>query len=88
MYFSKEDVGKGLMQDFISFLCRYSYESEGDVPLYNDIHVKPDDLGAFLVEWVQVPWSHDYGGEFRYLSEEDIEKLEMVVDEDEADFCE
>ena len=69
VYFSKEDVGNGLMAEFIATLCRHTYESEN---LMNDIHIKPADLGAFVVEWEQAPWDHDYGGKFEYVAEDQI----------------
>ena len=85
MYFPKEDIEKGLMQDFIAFLCRYSCVSNSE--LYIDIHIRPDDLGAFIIEWVQVPWSHEYGGRFEYVGEEQ-EVVNLQEYNDETDFCE
>lgn len=65
MYFSKEDVEAGLMSELINYLCKYSYESgPRDLSHYNDIHIRPEDCGAFVVEWVQTPWSNDYGEKF------------------------
>lgn len=68
MYFTKEDVEAGLMTEFVSFLCRYSYQSgPRDFAQYNDIHIEPADCEEFIVEWEQAPWSHDYGGRFEYV---------------------
>ena len=73
MYFSKEDVEAGLMSELISFLCKYSYESgPRGLAHYNDIHINPEDCGAFSVEWVQRPWSNEYGGRFEYLQEDQM----------------
>ena len=80
MYFPKEDIEKGLMQDFIAFLCRYSYASDSEI--YIDIHIRPDDLGAFIIEWAQVPWSHEYGGGFEYVGEEqEVVDMEAWLEE-------
>ena len=71
MYFTKEDVEAGFMHELLTFLCRYSYHSgPRDFSHYNDIQVYPADCEAFVVEWVQLPWSHTYGGGFQYVGEE------------------
>ena len=75
MYFSKEDVEAGLMQELVSLLCSHSYRADG---LYNDVHIRPDDLGAFIVEWAQVPWNHEYGGKFEYVDEDQAVCNEVV----------
>ena len=73
MYFTGEDVKAGLMTQLIDYLCRYSYESEPrGHARYNDIHIRPADCGAFVVEWVQAPWSSDYSGRFEYVSEDQV----------------
>ena len=71
MYFTKEDVDAGLMVELINYLCKYSYHSgPGDLAHYNDIHIKPVDCEAFVVEWEQTPWSQEYGGRFEFINEE------------------
>ena len=71
MYFTKEDVEAGLMTKLINYLCDYSYASgPREFSHYNDIHIKPEDCNAFIVEWEQTPWSHDYGGKFEYVDED------------------
>ena len=74
----------------------YSDNDSNGFKHYNDIHIKPEDLGAFTIEWVQVPWSGEYGGRFEYLEEdEEILKLyifpdghgEYLLDEDEFNYC-
>lgn len=69
MYFGKEDLD--LMYEFIKFLNKYSYESSGDFKDYNDIHIYPEDCGAFTVEWAQVPWNHEYGGYFKFIENDE-----------------
>lgn len=56
-YFSKKDVETGVMATFIGCLLDACYSSDG---FYNDIHIIPEDLGGFRVEWLQVSWEHRY----------------------------
>lgn len=68
MYFSKEMVANGDLNSFIDFLLKLSYSDKTEY--YNDIHLYPADCGAFILEWVQVPWDKSFGGRFEYLDEE------------------
>ena len=80
MYFSEEDVKAGLMTKLIDYLCQYSYASgPRDFSHYNDIHIKPGDCGSFIVEWEQVPWSHEYGGNFQFVDEDEVVCKELVL---------
>ena len=79
MYFTKEDVEAGLMTKLIDYLCQYSYQCwSRDFAHYNDIHIKPDDCDAFVVEWEQRPWSGEYGGKFEYVGEEQVVCNEVI----------
>jgi len=79
MYFTKEDVKAGLMSKLVDYLCEYSYASgPRDFSHYNDIHIKPDDCEAFVVEWEQRPWSGDYAGKFEYVGEEQVVCNEII----------
>lgn len=68
MYFSEEQVKAGEMTEFLNILLKQCY---GKSKYYNDIHIKPEDCGAFTIEWVNVPWDESYGGSFQYLDEDD-----------------
>jgi len=68
MYFDKDS--RESMYKFIRLLNEMSYD--GNALLYNDIHIKPEDCDSFTVEWVQIPWTHDYGGEFKYVDEDQV----------------
>lgn len=74
MYFSKKAVENGDFQEFLSVLMKqcYTENDDRDFLSYNDIHIYPCDLGAFTVEWVQRPWSGEYGGRFEYCDEEQV----------------
>ena len=88
MYFSSEMVAAGELTKFVSILLEQSYSKSN---LYNDIHIYPEDLGAFIVEWVQLPWDHCYGGRFEYVDEEHEvvpiknETIEYCVSEDDSE---
>ena len=70
-YFSAERVQAGTMSEFIQTLLKFAYDSDAkDSATYNDIHIYPADCGAFMVEWTQEPWSHEWGGSFQYVDED------------------
>ena len=68
-YFSKEQIEAGEMAKLLDFLMNEAY---GAGTHYNDIHIKPEDCEAFIVEWEQVPWDHSFGGRFAYLNEDEV----------------
>lgn len=73
MYFSKEMVDSGEMTKLISLLCAQAYSKQDvDLALYNDIRIRPEDCGAFRVEWVQLPWNEEFGGHFCYVDEDEV----------------
>ena len=65
MYFDKNSRGR--MISLLELLLDMSYDTSG---IYNDIHIKPEDCGAFSVEWEQLPWNSRYGGGFQYVDED------------------
>ena len=67
MYFNEKN--RDLMMKFIKNLCDMSYDYK---EYYNDIHIKPEDCGAFSVEWSQERWSEP-DGEFKYETYTDKE---------------
>lgn len=69
MYFNKEMIDAGQLTSFLRELMEQSY---GEGGYYNDIHVFPTDLGAFVVEWAQVPWDQAYGGSFQYVEDDQV----------------
>ena len=83
-YFSKQQVENGEMTEFINLLCKLSY---GEGSNYNDIRIKPEDLGAFVVEWAEVPWSHQYGGSFVYVEEDEVVVKEYTFPDNHIELC-
>ena len=83
-YFSKEQIEAGEMQKLLDFLMSEAYGA-GDH--YNDIHIKPEDCGAFVVEWVQVPWDHQFGGHFELIEEDQVVMLERIFPDNHTELC-
>lgn len=81
MYFSKEAVENGELQKLIDYLMSYSYSDNDrqNFQLYCDIHIRPEDIGAFVVEWTQEPWSGDWGGSFQYVDEDQLVMTEYEM---------
>lgn len=69
-YFSKEQVAAGELNEFLEVLLKQCY---GKGTTFNDIHIKPEDLGAFIVEWETSPWSGEWGGHWQYVRDDDEE---------------
>ena len=85
-YFSKEQIKAGEMQKLLDFLMVEAYGA-GDH--YNDIHIKPEDCGAFVVEWEQVPWSHEWGGHFEFINEDlgQVTMIEKIFPDNHTELC-
>jgi hypothetical protein len=74
-YFDDEQVKEGQLTSFINLLNNEAY---GAGKYYNDIHIKPADCGAYIVEWVQVPWDGAFGGSFQYVAEDEKIMIEFT----------
>ena len=46
---------------------------------YNDIRVRAEDTNAYVVEWVQLPWSGEWGGHFDYVDENQVVMREYFL---------
>jgi len=89
MYFSREAVRAGELNDLLNLLMTQSY---GKSEHKNDIHIYAEDCGAFILEWANIPWDKSYGGRFEYIAEGQCIMLEkelpdgtiaLVFDEEE-----
>lgn len=63
MAFTPEEVEAGLFQKFLDTLIHYNGNSEKH---YCDIHITTDGYCTIL-EWDCVPFSHEWGGEFKHV---------------------
>lgn len=69
-YFSKEQVAAGELNEFLNVLLKQCY---GKGESFNDIHIKPADCGAFVIEWVETSWNGEWGGHWQYINDDDEE---------------
>lgn len=84
-YFSEEQVKSGYLTKFLTLLMDEAYGS-GDC--FNDIHIYPEDCGAFIIEWVQRPWSGNYGGYgFQYIGNDDVVMKEKFFPDNHSELC-
>ena len=64
MAFVPEEVEAGLFQKLIDFFLFYNKTSKDH---YIDFHVTYDSY-CTIVEWAEVPYDHEWGGQFQYVS--------------------
>lgn len=75
-YFNKEQVANGELIEFLNVLMKQCY---GAGENYNDIHIYPADCEAFVIEWDNIPWDHSYGGQFKYVDEDQVVLKEYLM---------
>lgn len=68
MYFTEEAIQNGEHLKFLTALMELCYSPNTEY--LNDIHIIPEDCGAFTVEWIQVPWDRSFGGRFSYVEDD------------------
>jgi hypothetical protein len=85
-YFSDAAVKSGDMAKFIQILMDQCYPEDCDFKLYNDIHIRPEDCGAFVVEWSQEPWDQSYGGRFQYVGEDQAVRTEYEFPDEHYEY--
>lgn len=59
---------KKKLQEFLDYLLAYNAEVS---ELYMDIHIYQEDLFT-MVDWDQVPYDHEWGGQFKYVDWDQI----------------
>lgn len=75
-YFSEETVKAGELDRFLVALRSQDY---GKGRYFNDVHVYPEDCGAYIVEWQQRSWDDDEDQGFRYIDAEHAVVLEREM---------
>lgn len=68
------ESGLNLFNQFLAALLEYNKTAEED---FNDIHIKPEDGDLIKLEWIQVPYSQEWGGAFKFV-DDDEEVLKHV----------
>lgn len=61
MYFQNRETA-------LNFIKSLLEADDGDDLHYSDMHVYTEE-GAVIIEWIQVPYSGDYGGKFTFIDE-------------------
>ena len=83
-YFSKEQIAAEELNEFLNILLKQCY-GKGDT--FNDIHIKPEDCGAFVIEWEEAPWSGEWGGHWQYINDDDEEVVMKYYDFPDNSSC-
>lgn len=76
-YFSKDQLAAGELNEFLDVLLKQCY---GKSNCFNDIHIKPEDCGAFVIEWEEIPWDGKWGGHWQYINDDDEEVVMKYYD--------
>ena len=61
------------------------YNNDPNEKYYNDIHIYQEE-SLIIVEWDNVPYSHEWGGQFRYIEEDDVVMKEVHFPDDHYEF--
>jgi hypothetical protein len=69
MYFENLD-------EALKFIKVLHENSINDSNHFNDIHTYEEET-AIIVKWVQIPYDRDYGGEYRYVDEDEDVMVEF-----------
>ena len=72
MYFVKLEEAV----EFITVLMRMG--AADDAEHFNELRIRNEE-DAFIVEWIQEPYSRDYGGSFEYVPEDGYVMLERQL---------
>lgn len=83
-YFSEEQVKAGELDAFLKSLRAMDY---GKGRYYNDVHIKPEDCGAYVVEWEQMNWDGDDNKGFAFVDYEHVLMLERQLPDDSYVYC-
>lgn len=67
-----KDINSMWFDDYRKVLELIEYLLKINNTHYNDIRIKPEETGIYVVEWAQLPWSGDYGGHFEYVGEDQV----------------
>jgi len=67
MAFTPEEVEAGALQKLLNYLIDYNTNNNKH---YCDIHMTTDGY-CIIVEWAVIPYSHEWGGYFYYVNEDE-----------------
>lgn len=61
------------------------YNEDKDETHYNDIHIYQEE-SLIIVEWDNIPYSHEWGGQFRYIDWDDVVMKEVNFPDGHYDY--
>lgn len=62
------------------------YNSDPDEEYYNDIHIYQEE-SLIIIEWVEVPYSHEWGGNFVHVDDDQVVMLEKYFPDNHCELC-
>ena len=80
--FTPEGVEKGLHLEFLKSLLDLNTKL---TDRYNDIHITNDSY-CTIIEWDCVPHDHAYGGEWKYITEDNVVMTEVNFPDGHFDY--
>lgn len=79
-YFNVEDRKQGKDLAFIKCLLELNQDE-----LMNDLHIHEEE-GALIVEWIQKPYSGEYGGAFLFVDEDQAVMEEITYPDNSSEW--
>lgn len=61
------------------------YNNDSEEKYYNDIHIYQEDMFS-VIEWSHIPYSHEYGGEFKYVDEDEVVMKEVYFPDNHCEY--
>ena len=66
------------LDEAIKFITVLHENSAADNEFYNDIHTYMEE-DIYIVEWIQVPYSQEWGGRFEYVDDNQSIYTEYIL---------
>lgn len=75
------------MKHFMSQLnALLEYNKDSDEECYNDIHIYQEEM-FIVLEWERIPYSHDWGGKFKFIDEDAVVMFEKYFPDNHSELC-
>ena len=75
--------GRKHFQRLLDTLIDYNQDKEESH--YNDIHISQEE-SFIIIEWDSVPYSHEWGGQWKYLEDDDVLMKEVVFPDNHYEY--
>lgn len=70
--------------EFIQILLNYNMRE--NIHYYNDIHIRQEETFA-TIEWMQVPYTHEWGGKWQFVDEDEVVMIEKIFPDNHIELC-